>query len=39
MMFDGENTTHAVDTKNRRTGERKGRKASYKLLCFRVLLR
>lgn len=38
-MLDGEKTTQVVDKTKRRTGERKGRKASYRLLCFRVLLR
>lgn len=38
-MSDGEKTTQTVDRRKRRTGDRKGRKASYKLLCFRVFAR
>lgn len=39
MMLDGENSVQIVDRTKRRTGERKGRKASYRLWCFSELLR
>lgn len=35
-MSDGEKTTQTVDRTKRSTGDRKGRKASYRLLCFSV---
>lgn len=39
MMLDGENSVQIVDRTKRRKGERKGRKASYRLWCFSELLR
>lgn len=39
MMLDGDNSVQIVDRTKRRAGERKGRKASYRLWCFSELLR